>query len=144
MLLFFFAGLTLILLLLILIIKEFVITFSKMAFINKELKKYNPKNRYEIRKLTNSIKQSVTIMKNTQSLEEKLHWCSIIISSYIKLSNYTPEKIRKYIEEEIKSYSKKYEELSKKISESKIKNLPNKSINSKYTNINENKNVDVA
>ncbi len=144
MLLFFFAGLTLILLLFILIVKEFVITFSRMSFINKELRKYNPKNRYEIRKLTNSLKQSITIMKNTQSLEEKLHWCSIIINTYIKLSDYTPEKIQKYIEEEIKYYSKKYEDLSKKISESKVKNLPDRSSNSKYNAIIDNKNVDVA
>jgi biopolymer transport protein ExbB/TolQ len=142
MLIFFLAGLTLLILVFIVVIKEFISSFYEIASLNKDLKKYTPKNRYEIRKLTRSLQQSKAIIESTDSLEEKVHWCSIIINTYMKLKDYTSEEIQHKIDKEINKYTKKFEELSKKISQSKIKNLTTQ----KQTNISNstNRDADVA
>ncbi len=121
----FLAGLVIVVVVFILIVKEFVCSFSDMNSINIDLRKYSPKNRYEIRKILSTVKQSKKIIKSSGSIQERIHWLSVILDSLKKLRKYVPydliPKVESY-EKECQNELKRLE--SKRHGDDDSKTLP--------------------
>lgn len=112
------SALVLMLLILIIILKEFISTISRLKTVKNELKKFNPLNTYEVKKLLTLIQQSNKILKNSSAIEEKLHWYEILIKNYKKIKNYTPLNIHDAIEKEIETHLEAFNSLKKTLSNS--------------------------
>lgn len=115
------ASLIIALVVFIIIIREFIITGKELKYIKKGLEKNDVKNLYEIRKLIRMIKQSNDIIRNSESIEEKIHWCEVVIDKYNKLIDRTPDILHEDITEKIKKFKHIYEILHKKHNKINIK-----------------------
>lgn len=85
----------------ILIFREFKMLASRYYKLNKELEKYNSKNKYEIKKLFMHIKKCDEVIKSSETIEEKIHWYNLKIEAYESIEKYSPEGVMNTIESKI-------------------------------------------
>ena len=112
----------------IVIFKEYISLTLELHYISKEFKKYTSKNNYEIRKLFTKLEQSTTIYISSKNIEEKLHWCEIIIDTYKKMKIIVPNAVHSKIEKKIYKYMKIFGSLNKMIKPENNDNLPNSNV----------------
>jgi hypothetical protein len=98
----------------ILIIREFILLASKYYKLNKELEKYNSKNRYEIKKLITHIKKCNEIIKSAETLEEKEHWYKLKIDAFKEIEEIAPIGLLETIKAKLNKNTKILNTIEKK------------------------------